>query len=169
MLSPMLPLGMYLDSGYKIALFFHILAVVVGFGPTFGYALLFAGAPQFPRAVPALLRGVQRIDRYLVNPGMVIILVAGILLMVIGDNVWDGSEFFIVWGFLAIIALFAIQHAYFQPTVRKALDLAERDLEQGETLSPEFEALAKQYGQIGTLAGILVVVTIFFMVYKPFM
>ena len=165
----MLPLGMYLDSGYKISLFFHVLAVVVGFGPTFGYALLFSAAPQFPRAVPALLRGVQRIDRYLVNPGMVIILVAGILLMVIGDNVWDGSEFFIVWGFLAIIALFAIQHAYFQPAVRKALDLAERDLKQGDTLSPEFEALSKQYGQIGTLAGILVVVTVFFMVYKPFM
>lgn len=29
------------DPGYKIALFLHILAVVLAFGPTFGYALFF--------------------------------------------------------------------------------------------------------------------------------
>lgn len=165
----MLPLGMYLDTGYKIALFFHILAVVVAFGPTFGYALLLSVAPQFPRATPALLHGVQRIDRFLVNPGMVIILIAGIVLMAVGNNIWDGSDFFIVWGFIAIIALFGIQHGYFQPAVRNAIVLADRDLEAGDTLSPEFEALSKQYGQVGTMAGILVVVTIFFMVDKPFM
>jgi uncharacterized membrane protein len=165
----MLPLAMYLDTGYKIALFFHILAVVIAFGPTFGYALLFSVAPQFPKATPALLRGIQRIDRYLVNPGMVVILIAGIVLMASGSSVWDGSDFFIVWGFIAIIALFAIQHGYFQPAVRKAIDLADRDTKAGDTLSPEFEALSKQYGQVGTIAGVLVVVTIFFMVYKPFM
>jgi len=165
----MLPIGMYLDTGYKIALFFHILAVVVAFGPTFGYALLFSVAPQFPRATPALLRGIQKIDRFLVNPGMVIILIAGIVLMADADKVWDGSDFFIVWGFIAIIALFGIQHGYFQPAVRKAIDLADRDLESGDTLSPEFEALSRQYGLVGTIAGILVVLTTFFMVYKPFM
>src|SRR5262249_18345981 len=156
MLSPMLPIGMYLDTGYKIALFFHILAVVIAFGPTFGYALIFSVAPQFPRATPALLRGIQRIDRYLVNPGMVVILIAGIVLLADANNVWDGGNFFIVWGFIAIIALFGIQHGYFQPAIRKAIALADRDLEAGDTLSPEFEAVSRQYGQVGTLAGILV-------------
>jgi uncharacterized membrane protein len=165
----MLPLAAYLDSGYKIALFFHVVAVVVAFGPTFGYALLFSVAPQFPKATPAILRGIQRIDRYLINPGMVIILVAGIVLLATSSSVWGGSDFFVVWGFIAIIALFAIQHGYFQPAVRRAIELADRDTKEGETLSPEFEALSKQYGQVGTIAGVLVVVTIFFMVYKPFM
>ena len=53
--------------------------------------------------------------------------------------------------------------------MRKAKELAERDLKAGDTLSPEFEALGQRIGQVGTVAGILVVVTIFFMVYKPFM
>ncbi len=165
----MLPLADYLDTGYKVALFFHILAVVVAFGPTFGYALLFSVAPQFPRATPALLSGIQRIDRYLVNPGMVILLIAGIVLMVDGNNIWDGSNFFIVWGWIAIIALFALQHGFFQPQVRKAKEMAERDLKAGDALSPEFEALSQRIGQVGTVAGILVVLTIFFMVDKPFM
>lgn len=165
----MLPLGSIIDPGYKIALFFHILAVVIAFGPTSGYAFFFSVAPQFPRATPAILAGVQRVDRYLVNPGMVILLIAGIVLLATSDSAWGGSDFFVVWGWIAIVALFAVQHGFFQPQVRKAKALAERDLQNGDTLSPEFEALGQRIGQIGTLAGILVIVTVFFMVYKPFM
>jgi uncharacterized membrane protein len=157
------------DPGYKIALFLHILAVVLAFGPTFGYAFFFSVAPQYPSATPAILAGVQRVDRYLVNPGMVILLLAGIGLLSASDGVWDGSDAFVVVGFIAIIALFGLQHGFFQPQVRKAKALAERDLEAGDTLSPEFEALGQRIGQVGTLAGVIVIVTIFFMTYKPFM
>ena len=169
MVSAMLPLGSIIDPGYKIALFFHILAVVVAFGPTFGYAFFFSVAPQFPRATPAILAGIQRVDRYLVNPGMVILLIAGIVLLATSDSAWSGSDFFVIWGWIAIIALFAVQHGFFEPQVRKVKKLAERDLQNGDTLSPEFEALGQRIGQVGTLTGILIVVSIFFMVYKPFM
>ncbi|HET7444769.1 MAG TPA: DUF2269 family protein [Solirubrobacterales bacterium] len=164
-----MPIAAFGDSGYKIALFLHILAVVLAFGPTFGYGLFFSVAPQYPRAVPAILAGVQRCDRYLVNPGMIILLLAGIYLMAASDSVWDGSDAFIVVGFIAIIGLFGLQHAFFQPQVRKAKEIVERDLESGDTLSPEFEALSQRIGQVGTLAGLTVVVTVFFMTYKPFM
>ena len=164
-----MPLAAFGDSGYKIALFLHIFAVVLAFGPTFGYGFFFSVSPQYPRATPAILAGVQRVDRYLVNPGMVILLLAGIYLMAASDSVWDGSDAFIVVGFIAIIALFGLQHGFFQPQVRKAKELAERDLESGDTLSPEFEGIAQKLSQVGTLAGLLVVVAVFFMVYKPFM
>ena len=65
--------------------------------------------------------------------------------------------------------LFGLQHGFFSPQVRKAKELAERDLEAGDTLSPEFEAVGQRIGQVGTLAGLIVVVTIFFMAYKPFL
>ena len=55
-----MPLASIVDPGYKIALFLHILAVVLAFGPTFGYALFFSVAPQYPRATPAILAGVQK-------------------------------------------------------------------------------------------------------------
>jgi uncharacterized membrane protein len=164
-----MPLAAFGDSGYKIALFLHILAVVLAFGPTFGYGFFFSVVPQYPRATPAIMAGIQRVDRYLVNPGMVILLLAGIYLMAASDSVWGGSDAFIVVGFIAIIALFGLQHGFFQPQVQKAKELAERDLEAGDTLSPEFEALGQRIGQVGTLAGVAVVVTVFFMVYKPFM
>jgi uncharacterized membrane protein len=152
-------------TGYSVGLFIHILAVVLAFGPTFGYGFIFSVAPQYPRATPGLLAGVQRIDRYLVNPGMVVLLVAGIYLMSKGN--WDASEGFITIGFIAIIALFGLQHGFFQPQTHKAKALAERDLEAGDSLSDEFQAVSQRLGQVGGLAGLIVVVTIFFMVVKP--
>ena len=157
------------DPGYKIMLFLHILAVVLAFGPTFGYALFFSVAPQYPKATPAILAGVQKCDKYLVNPGMIVLLLAGIGLLSASGGAWDASDAFVTVGFIAIIVLFGLQHGFFQPKVREAKALAERDLESGDTLSPEFEALGDRIGKVGTLAGIVVVVTIFFMAYKPFM
>lgn len=162
-----MPVASIVDPGYKFALFLHILAVVLAFGPTFGYALFFSVAPQYPRAVPAILTGVQKCDRYLVNPGMIVLLLAGVYLLVDGD--WDAGEAFISVGFLAIVVLLGLQHAFFQPQTRRAKELAERDLKAGDTLSPEFDAVSQKLGQVGGLAGLIVVVTTFFMSYKPFL
>lgn len=164
-----MPLASIVDPGYKITLFLHILAVVLAFGPTFGYAIFFSVAPQHPRATPAILTGVQRCDRYLVTPGMVVLLVAGIGLLAMSDGVWDTSDVFVGLGFLAIFVLFGLQHGFFRPQTEKAKELAERDLKAGDTLSPEFEALSERIGNVGKLAGLIVVVTIFFMSYKPFL
>jgi Predicted integral membrane protein (DUF2269) len=152
-------------SGYSVGLFIHVLAVVLAFGPTFGYGILFSVLPKYPSATPALLEGIQRVDRYLVNPGMVVLLLAGLYLM--SDGSWDASEPFIAVGFVAILALFGLQHGFFQPQTRKARELAERDLKGGDTLSDEFMAVSQRLGQVGGLAGLIVVVTIFFMVVKP--
>jgi uncharacterized membrane protein len=160
-------LASIVDPGYKFALFLHVLAVVLAFGPTFGYALFASVTQQYPRATPAILTGIQKCDRYLVNPGMIVLLLAGIYLLIDGD--WDSSEAFISVGFLAIIVLFGLQHAFFQPQVKKAKEVAERDLEAGDTLSDEFEAITERISKVGGLAGLIVVVTIFFMAYKPFL
>jgi hypothetical protein len=164
-----MPFASIVSGDYKIALFLHILAVVLAFGPTFGYALFFSTAPQYPRAVPAILTGVERCDRYLVQPGMIVLLLAGIYLLIASDDAWSGSDAFVTVGFIAIIALFGLQHAFFRPQTAKAKELAERDLGKGDELSPEFEAISERLSNVGKIAGLIVVVTIFFMSYKPFM
>jgi hypothetical protein len=162
-----MPFATIVDPGYKIALFLHVLAVVLAFGPTFGYALFFSVVPQHPRSTPAILTGVQKCDKYLVDPGMLLIIVAAFYLLIDGD--WDTNEAFISVGFLAWALLLALQHAFFKPQVRKAMELAERDLKAGDTLSPDFEAVGDRIGKVGAFAGLVVVVTIFFMTYKPFL
>lgn len=169
MSAAMLPFGAYLDAGYKIVLFLHIVAVVVALGPSFGYGIFFSVLPRYPRSAPALIEGMRRVDRYLVNPGLVVLLIAGIVLLADSSSIWDGSNFFIVWGFIAIIALFGVQHGFFGPRMAKLQEIADRDLQSGDAFSAEFEAESKLIAQVGAAAGILIVVTVFFMVYKPFM
>ena len=152
-------------TDYSVGLFFHILAVVLAFGPTFGYGFFMSVTPQFPRATPAILTGIQKADRYLVTPGMIVLLLAGIYLLAEGP--WESSEAFIGVGFLAILVLFGLQHGFFRPQVRKAKALAERDLASGDTLSDEFLTISERLGKVGSLAGLIVAVTVFFMVVKP--
>ncbi|HEY2480477.1 MAG TPA: DUF2269 family protein [Solirubrobacterales bacterium] len=163
------PFAAIFDSGYKIALFFHILAVVIALGPTFGYGVFFSVLPKYPRSAPALIEGMRRVDRYLVNPGMVILLIAGIVLLADSSSVWKGSQFFVVWGFIAIIGLFGVQHGFFGPQMARLQEVAEKDLSAGDTLGAEFNARSRRIAQIGGATGLLIVVTVFFMVYKPFM
>lgn len=160
-------LATIVDPGYKIALFLHILAVVLAFGPTFGYGFFVAAAEgSAPRSVPTVLRGVQTVDRYLVQPGLIVLLLAGIYLL--ADGPWETGDAFIGIGFLAIIVLFGLSHGFFRPQTAKALELAERDLGSGDTLSAEYGAVSERLANVGKLAGLIVVVTIFFMAYKPF-
>jgi uncharacterized membrane protein len=152
-------------TGYSVGLFIHILAVVLAFGPTFAYGVIFSVMPKYPRSAPAFFEAIRKVDTYLVNPAMLIVLLAGIYVM--ADGNWDGGEAFITVGFLAIVVLLGLQHAFFRPQGRKAQELAERDLKNGDGFSEEFEEIARRLSTVGPIAGLIVVVTIFFMTVKP--
>lgn len=153
-------------TAYAVGKFVHVLAVVVAFGPTLAYPIFAAVAQgSAPRSVPAVLRGILRADRFLVTPGMIVLLGAGIYLLSKGNI--PSNEAWVTVGFVAIVALFALVHAFFGPRSRRALAIAERDLEAGDVLSPEFEALSRQLSAGGWVATLIVVVAIFFMVVKP--
>jgi hypothetical protein len=161
-------LAMIGDAGYKIFLFFHIMGVVL-LGATFAYGILFSVLPKYPRAAPALIAGMRKVDRVLINPAMILILIAGIVVLATSGSVWKGSQFFVVWGFIAIIALFGVQHGFFAPQMTKLQEIADRDLAAGDTFSAEFETTSQKIAQVGAATGLLIVVTIFIMAYKPFL
>jgi hypothetical protein len=161
-------LAMIGDAGYKIALFFHIMGVVL-LGASFGYGILFSVLPKYPRSASALIAGMRKVDRVLINPAMILLLVAGIVVLATSGSVWKGSQFFVVWGFIAIIALFGVQHGFFAPQMAKLQEIADRDLAAGDTLGAEFDTTSQKIAQVGAATGLLIVVTIFIMVYKPFL
>ena len=60
-------------TAYNVGLFIHVLAVVLAFGPTFGYGIFIGFAEtKAPNAVPAVLKAVNLTNRYLVTLAMVI-------------------------------------------------------------------------------------------------
>jgi hypothetical protein len=153
-------------SAYEIVMAVHVMAVVVAFGVTFAYPILFAvGARSDPRSLPTLHRIEYTIDRRLTGPGLGFVLAAGIFLASDGHQ-W--SRFFVSWGVGTVVVLGALLGAVMIPTGKRAAETAERDLAAGgETMSDEYRALTRRLSIVGGLMSLLVLVTILFMVVKP--
>lgn len=150
---------------YEVVLALHIAAVVVAFGVTFAYPVIFTViSRQDPRAMAALHRAELAVGQRLIQPGLVVVLAAGIYLAS-KLEVW--SSFYIQWGMGAVIVLGGLGGLFFTPTARKLIELVERDVAaagDGEVaLSAEYRALYKRLVVVGSLSSLLVLVTIYFM------
>ena len=154
-------------SEYVLAV--HIIAVVAGFGVVFAYPIMFAVAGrQDPRSLPLIHRIEHTIERVLINPGLLLVVIAGIYLASDGHR-W--SEFFVQWGLGAAIVIGALVGAVMIPTAKRAEQLAARDVAaSGEgpvQMSEDYRALTRRLSAVGTLLSLIVVLTILFMVVKP--
>lgn len=150
---------------YSVVLALHIAAVVVGFGVTFAYPIIFAVVEKADkRALPALLRAEKAIGQRLISPALLVILIAGIYL---ASKLHAWSSFYVQWGLGAAIVLGAMGGLFFGPTEGRMIELAERDVAaagDGEVvLSPEYLAQSKRLAAGGAFGSLLVLVTIYFM------
>ena len=156
-------------SAYEIVLALHILGVVVAFGVTFAYPIIFAVAARAePRSLPLIHRIEYTVEQRLVNPMLGVVLAAGIFLASDGHH-W--SQFFVQWGLGVVIVLGALIGAVMIPTSKHAEELAARDIEAAASgsvqMSEQYRLLVRRLNLVGTLMSLLVVVTVFFMVIKP--
>jgi hypothetical protein len=167
-------------SAYEIVLAIHVMAVVVAFGVTFAYPIMFAVAARHdPRSLPILHRIEYTIERMLINPGLLLVVVAGVFLASDGHR-W--SEFFVQWGLGAALVIGALVGSVMIPTAKRAEAVAQRDLAgvgaavgtagavgNGATveMSAEYRELVRRLTAVGSLLSVLVLITILFMVTKP--
>lgn len=156
---------------YDVVKWFHISSVVVGFGGTFAYAVIIGVAARTsPRSMPGVFSGIAANDRTLVTIGGIGILLSGVYLL--ADR-WEGSEFFIVWGIVAMIVLLGLIHSFFIPNEIKAKEAAERDIERagdGEVeFGEEFNEANSKLAKMGPIAGLIIILTIYVMTTKPFL
>jgi hypothetical protein len=164
---PVMLSGPLAASLYEVVLAVHIMAVVVAFGVTFAYPIMFAvGARHDPRSLPLLHRVEYTIERMLINPGLLIVLLAGIYLASKG-HYW--SDFFVQWGLAAVIVIGALVGAVMIPTAKRAEQLAARDVSAGAggdgemEMSEEYRAAVRRLSVVGSGLSVLVLVTILFM------
>jgi Predicted integral membrane protein (DUF2269) len=154
---------------YEVVLAIHIMAVVIAFGVTFAYPVMFAvAARREPRGLPLLHRIEYTIERMLINPGLLLVILAGIYLASKG-HFW--SQFFVQWGLAAAIVIGALVGSVMIPTAKKAESVAARDIAAAGDgpvgLSEEYGGLVRRLTIVGGLLSLLVLVTILFMVIKP--
>ena len=157
-------------SSYDISLSIHITAVVIGFGATFAESVAFPVALKAgTRHLPYLHQLQLAINRFFAGPALLIVIATGFYQ--VAERDFELGDPWLSGTFAIVIALGALNGAYFIPSDRKLGPMIEREIEAGGggdvVPSDEYARLAKQQGMVGALAGVLVVVAIFLMVIKP--
>lgn len=155
---------------YTFALAVHIAAIVIAFGVTFAYPVMYAvGIKAEPRSMPGLHRIQDSVGKFVISPFMALALLAGIYL---ASKLHTWSDFYVQWGLGVIVLLGALGGAYFAPRERRLAELAERDIKSaGQTMpgtgevafSTEYQAIRHQVFFVNLTANVLVLLTIYFM------
>lgn len=157
---------------YDVVVFFHIVAVVIGFGPTFAYAMFAAVAARDGlRSSLTVERAVLQWNMTGTTIGMTVTLLSGLYL--VADGPWSFSDFFVSWGFVAILALFGIVHGYFVPRGRRLIAGLEEEADAAtDPKQKRSQALADidaEVNRMGAVAGVAIILTIYVMTAKPFL
>jgi hypothetical protein len=150
---------------YTFVLALHIASIVIAFGVTFAYPVMYAvGLKREARAMPGFHRIQDSVGKLVITPFLALALLCGIYLAS-KLKVW--SDFYVQWGFAVIIVVGGLGGAFFAPRERKLAALAERDVAaagDGEvTFSAEYLALRRQVAIVGYISSALILLTIYFM------
>ena len=155
----------------QFVLAIHILAVVIGFGGVFAFPLVFGAATRSdPAVIPLLLRTRQQLGRYLINPGLLVVVLAGIYLAS-KEHQW--GNFYVGWGVIAALVLGGLEGSLITRPAGRLAEQAERDLaatavpaggqRTSATWSSEYITAMRRFTFAGNAMAAIVVLTVFFM------
>jgi hypothetical protein len=151
---------------YTFALAIHIAAIVIAFGVTFAYPVMYAvGIGKEPRSMPGVHRIQDAVGKFVISPFLGLALLAGIYL---ASKLHTWSDFYVQWGLGVVLVLGALGGAFFAPNERKLADLADRYVNAaGEgpvEFGADYKALRARVLRVNLLGCLLVLLTIYFMV-----
>lgn len=138
----------------------HVIAVVLAFGVTFAYPILFGYLGRaHPTAIGPLHDAQAQIGTRLILPSMVVALATGLYLAADRDLF---GEIWVQVPMTILLILFALVGAFFTPTERRMAEAARTD-----PAGAEYQSLLGRLKAVGALGDVLILVAIFFMVAKP--
>jgi uncharacterized membrane protein len=158
-------------TSYDFSLFLHITAVVIGFGSTFALSITFPVAMMVDkRHLPYVHRLSRAINQWLTGPALLVILATGFYQ--VSDRDWDMGDFWLSGTLTIVVILAALSGGYFIPEDRRLQAMVERDIAAAPAggdvaLSDEYARRSRIEGIVGGVAGLLIVLAIYFMVTKP--
>jgi hypothetical protein len=149
----------------QIVLALHILAVVAAFGVALAYPVIVIWADRLdPRSAPLLHRIRVMVGRSIVNPGLLVVLIAGIYL---ASHLHQWHEFYVQWGLGVAIVLGGLEGALVIRSEKRMAELADRDISDSPAghvkWSPEYVSLRTRGHQVSGVMALLVVVTVVLM------
>jgi Predicted integral membrane protein (DUF2269) len=138
----------------------HIFAAIVAVGSNVTYGVWNVRAARDPAHTSFALNGIKFIDDRIANPAYGVLFLTGLIMVFTAH--W-GFQLWVIAAIVLFVAIAVIGFAVFTPLLRTQIRLAD----SGDTTSPEFEALARRSRMLGPILGILVVLILVLMVFKP--
>lgn len=110
-----------------------------------------------------MLKGLRFLDNRIANPAYVVLFLTGLVMIFVGH--WSITSLWLIVAVVLFVGIAILGFVVFTPLLRNQITLADA----GETASPEFTRLANRSRMLGPILGILVVVILAMMVFKPTM
>jgi len=145
---------------YLLLKYIHILSAIVAVGANVTYAVWNVRAAREPAHEAFALTGIQFLDNRVANPAYGVVFLTGLLMLFSGQA--PGGA----WAIAAIvlfIVLVVVAVAFYTPSLRGQVKLAEA----GDTSSTAFTRLGERARAFGIATGLLVLVILVLMVFKP--
>jgi uncharacterized membrane protein len=146
---------------FLIVKYIHILAAITAVGLNISYAIWLIRAQRDLAHTAFTLKGIKFLDDRIANPSYGVLLLTGLLMVVLLPIPITTLWILIALVLYAILVVLAISQ--YTPTLRKQIKLAEA----GDTTSAEFTGLARRSQVLGQALGVIVLVILAMMVFKP--
>jgi len=146
---------------FDILFLLHILLMVAAVGTNITYAIWIQRATADRDALPFTLRGISVLDTRVSLPAYVLLLVTGLAMVIVDDLPFDTP--WLLTSLILWLSLILIGFLGYTPTLRKQIELAEREGPDGEG----YKAAAWRGTVLGIIAAVIVLAIISLMVFKP--
>ena len=148
-------------SFYLVLKFLHILAAIVAVGSNITYGVWNFRGAQEAAHLGFALKGIKFLDDRIANPAYGVVLLTGLIMVFVGN--WSITSLWIIVALVLFVAIAVLGVAVYSPLLKNQIRLVEA----GETGSPEFARLTNLGRRFGPGLGIIVVVILVMMVFKP--
>jgi uncharacterized membrane protein len=146
---------------FLIVKYIHILSAIVAVGLNISYAIWILRAQREPAHTAFALQGIKFLDDRIANPAYGVLLLSGLLMVVLLPI--PITTLWIVIALVLYAVLLVLAITQYTPTLRSQIKLAEA----GDTTSTEFSRLARRGQILGQTLGLIVLVILAMMVFKP--
>ena len=144
-----------------IVKYVHVLAAIVAVGVNVSYSVWIVRARTDPAHTAFTLKGIKFLDDRIANPAYGLLLITGLWMVFLGRyslfTLWIDVAL-VLYAVLAVVAI-----TQYTPTLRQQIRLAEA----GDTTSAEFQRLAARSQALGAALGVIVLVILAMMVFRP--
>ena len=141
--------------------YIHILAAIIAVGFNISYAVWIVRARRDPAHTGFALKGIKFLDDRIANPSYGVLLLTGLLMVFLAG--YRSTALWIDASLALFVLLILVAATQYTPTLRNQIKLVEA----GDTTSAEFNRLAQRGQILGQALGVIVLVILAMMVFKP--